>query len=197
MPNWCSNSMTVTGPEQQVRAIAAKVTDESNFTVFMPQPVDEAGELIDGTSWQYDNWGTKWGDSDTQINHEDYSNPEASSLGLSYLTAWGPMTKLVCEISRIHPQCSIDIEYEESGMSFFGIERITAGEIVSESHHEYNFSDGAITLPTGFTCAFDTDWDDPEGDPSGSLNDAVFAAMEHLWVNLTLEHAPSNEGSIK
>ena len=199
MPNWCSNSMVIIGPANQVKSIvdAVRPTDNDDdnpkFTKFMPQPVDEAGELVGGVDWQYENWGTKWGDCNTDIAYEDYESDPASA-SINYDTAWGPMSKLVAEISRQHPDVTIDIEYEEPGMAFFGIERFVAGNLVHEAHHEWDYSTGTITLPDGWKANFDTDWEDPEQDPGGTQNDAVMSAIEHLWTQLSLSGpvAPSD-----
>lgn len=199
MPNWCNNSMSIHGPEAQVRAIVDSVrpgdeNKELGLTTFMPQPKDESGELIGGVSWQYEMWGTKWGDCDTEISYEDY-NGDSSTASLGYTTAWGPMSGLIKEISRQHPDVVIDIEYEEPGMNFFGVEQYKAGEVTYENHHEYDFSTGKITLADGWEMNFDTDFDDPEQDPFGTLNDAIYAAMEHLWTNKALIGADAPKDS--
>ena len=219
MPNWCSNSMILHGPEDQVRSILDAVrhvdgADDKNlkFTKFMPQPTDENGELLDGTSWQYDNWGTKWGDCDTDIIYEEYDNG-IGSASVGYSTAWGPMTGLVKEISRLHPGVTIDVEYEEPGMNFFGVEQFVGGRTILERHVEYDFESGKIVLPDGWETSFDTDWDDEDQDPSGTLNDAIHAAMERLWNEHSLfvgealagegkdyvfeAGAPTNEGTVQ
>jgi len=191
MPNWCNNNMVLHGPEDQVRSILEAVrpvegkSDELTFTKFMPQPRDEQGELIGSVDWQYDTWGTKWGDCDTDICSEEYSDGTGTA-SVGYTTAWGPMSGLVKEISRQHPGVTIDIEYEEPGMSFFGIEQYLGGELVHEQHHDYNFESGTITLPDGWTASFDTEWDDENQDPSGTLNDAVYAGLEHMWTTMGL-----------
>ena len=203
MPNWCSNNLSMSGPPDQVRAIldAVRPSDGADdeklrLTKFMPQPVDEAGELIDGVSWQYDTWGTKWGDCDTLIISEEYTS-NLGSGSLTYNTAWGPASGLIKEISRLHPNVTMDIEYEEPGMNFLGVEQYLNGELVHEQHHEYNFDDGFIKLEDGYKVDFDTDWDDENQDPAGTVNDAVYAAIEHMWNAYGLRNAPVNEPSIQ
>ena len=201
MPNWCSNSMGLHGPSDQVRNIVNAVRPKGDpeerlgLTNFMPQPTDENGELIEGVSWQYENWGTKWGDCDTDIVYEDYDDNGTGSASLVYNTAWGPMTGLTKEISRLHPGVTIDVEYEEPGMNFFGVEQFVAGEAVLERHHEYDFETGKIVLPDGWEASFDTDWEDEDQDPMGTLNDAIHAAMEHMWVTKSLG-APEDSNPI-
>lgn len=203
MPNWCNNNLTLSGPPDQVRAILNAVrssdggdADKLTLTKFMPQPVDEAGELIDGVSWQYDTWGTKWGDCDTDIITEDYTD-NVGSGSITYATAWGPASGLIKEVSRLHPNVTIDVEYEEPGMNFFGIEQYLNGEVVHEDHHEYNFNDGFIKLTDGYKVDFDTDWEDEDQDPAGTVNDAVYAAIEHMWNAHGLRNASANETVIQ
>lgn len=202
MPNWCMNSMMLVGPADQVKSVVDSVrpvdgeSPELGLTKFMPQSRDESGELVGGVDWQYENWGTKWGDCDTDIAHEEYEGGNGSA-SITYNTAWGPMSKLVAEISRQHPELTIDIEYDEPGMCFFGIERFRAGNVVHENHHEWNPGDGKITLPDGWEANFDTDWDNPDQDPSGTQNDATMSAIEHMWTQLSLAgtSAPSDSGA--
>lgn len=212
MPNWCTNGMTLHGPADQVKAIvdAVRPVEDENgyrvkdsqkeltFTKFMPQPKDEAGELLGSTSWQYENWGTKWGDCDTDISYEEYDANGTGSASLHYNTAWGPMTGLVKEISRLHPDVTIDIEYEEPGMNFFGVEQFKSGDVIYERHHEYDFSTGVIKLEDGWEMNFDTDWDAEDQDPAGTLNEAIFSAMEHFWMQKGLvgPDAPKDDGTV-
>ena len=203
MPNWCTNNMVVSGPENEVRSIADKLKtkDEDGKTTgqlrnFMPQPTDAAGELIGGCDWQYDNWGTKWGDCDTELCDETYDIPSMSTISINYQTPWGPATGLIKEISRLHPSVTIDIEYEEMGMCFFGVEQYRNGETIYEHHQDYDFSSGVITLPDGWTGKFDTDHDNPEQDPWTTLSETIWSAIEHLWSLRSLS-APIDDGSLK
>ncbi len=197
MPNWCNNSMVACGPEQQIRAIAAKLkVKDGKLSDFMPQPVDENGELIGGVDWQYDTWGTKWGDCDTELIDENYSSPNTSTISLGYQTPWGPASALIKEISRLHPDVTIDIEYEEPGMTFFGVEQHKGGETIFDQHHDYEFETGVITLDDGWSANFDTDHDDPKQDPWVTLNDAIHSAIEHIWTTHSLS-APKDSGSLE
>jgi len=202
MPNWCNNNLSVCGPESEVRSIADKLKtkkedgENGRLADFMPQPTDAAGELIGGVDWQYENWGTKWGDCETELSDENYAIPTMSSISMHFQTPWGPASGLLKEISRLHPNVTIDHEYEEPGMCFFGIARYKGGELVIDEHNEYDFTSGVINLSDNWSINFDTDWDDPNQDPSSTLNDAVYSAMEHLWAKAALS-APTDEAPIE
>lgn len=202
MPNWCNSNLSVCGPELEVRSIADKLKtkkedgENGRLADFMPQPTDAAGELIGGVDWQYDNWGTKWGDCETELSDENYAVSTMSSISMHFQTPWGPATGLLKEVSRLHPNVTIDNEYEELGMAFFGIARYKGGELVIEEHHEYEFDKGAINLSDNWSINFDTDWDDEKQDPCGTLNDAIYSAMEHLWSQALLS-APTDSTPIE
>ena len=202
MPNWCNSNLSVCGPESEVRSIADKLNtkkedgENGRLADFMPQPTDAAGELIGGVDWQYDNWGTKWGDCETELSDENYAVPTMSSISMHFQTPWGPATGLLKEVSRLHPNVTIDNEYEEPGMNFFGIARYKGGELVIEEHHEYEFDKGVINLSDSWSINFDTDWDDEKQDPHETLNEAIYSAMEHLWSQALLS-APTDSTPIE
>lgn len=202
MPNWCTSNLSVCGPESEVRSIADKLKtkkedgENGRLADFMPQPTDAASELIGGVNWQYDNWGTKWGDCETELSDENYTVPTMSSISMHFQTPWGPAIGLLKEVSRLHPNVTIDNEYEEPGMNFFGIARYKGGELIIEEHHEYEFDKGVINLSDSWSINFDTDWDDEKQDPHGTINEAICSAMEHLWSQALLS-APTDSTPIE
>jgi len=140
MPNWCFNYMTVTGPEADLLKFADSIVDDSGqqdaliFEKLLPMPengikpiVGEDGEdmgsafanpendgdeYIDGWAWTLTNWGTKWGDRDTVFEKTE------NGLTFKYETAWNPANYTI--ISRMFPELTFIIEYEEAGMGFLG-----------------------------------------------------------------------------
>ena len=148
MPNWCTNYMTVQGQKEDVQAFAKAVVDveerdnnthnipASIFDKLLPMPENGRKEMtnaegevigsaftdperdgdayIDGWKWTVQNWGTKWGDCDTTFsNHGD-------SLEFFYQTAWSPANYTT--ISKMFPNLTFIIKYEEGGMCFLGAE---------------------------------------------------------------------------
>ena len=157
MPNWCSNNLSMSGPPDQVRAILDAVRhsdgvedEKMRLTKFMPQPVDEAGELIDGVSWQYDTWGTKWGDCDTDISSPlGFSDGSWEAL-IHYQTAWGPADAGFLKVSAMFPTVFFIFDYEEEAGFFAGTQVMQDGATVFESMYEPSSYEGEI------------DWDDEE-----------------------------------
>tara|TARA_B100001996_G_scaffold367210_1_gene338632 strand:- start:612 stop:1190 length:579 start_codon:yes stop_codon:yes gene_type:complete len=147
--------MTVQGQKEDVQAFAKAVVDveerdnelhnipASIFDKLLPMPENgsksmtnaegevigsafadperDGEEYIDGWRWTVQNWGTKWGDCDTTFsNHGD-------SLEFFYQTAWSPAT--YTEISKMFPNLTFIIRYEEGGMCFLGCDVYQNGSI--------------------------------------------------------------------
>ncbi len=145
MPNWCSNSLVIYGPKQDRDRLLEAATDENGDIAFsrrlipMPDGLTETrtspnGETYEvfvegGANWQYDNWGTKWGDSDTHLSeHGDlYTNAV-------YNTPWGPITQTWLTVSKQYPTLVFVENYDEPGMCFMGGTRIANGEVVAEHY---------------------------------------------------------------
>ena len=115
MPNWCENNLHIQGPEELIEDFINTVQDENDSEKFelastlMPMPEilqggeapardeDVAEEAIaqtghrDWYDWANDdnNWGTKWGDCDTNL----WWNDEYTKINGYYTTAWGPLSE--------------------------------------------------------------------------------------------------------
>jgi len=62
-----------------------------------------------------DNWGTKWGDCDTDIWVTE------ERIGGTYQTAWSPLSiPFWTEVSKCYPTLIIAIGYREEGMAYEG-----------------------------------------------------------------------------
>jgi hypothetical protein len=134
MPNWCSNSLTLThtDPTMIDKAVAG-FTDGKLLETLVPYE----GE------WDYDwcvsNWGTKWdvgGDN-------GYIRPNPNTLKISFDSAWAPPT----EAYRAMEELGFEVKamYYEPGMCFCGIY-----EDGSDDYYEYsdmNAAEVADTLP--------------------------------------------------
>ena len=155
MPNWCSNTLTVTGPMNDV-ALFVKITqnpssidpDEQRYTIaqrFIPFPkelekteqhISPSGEVItygvltdEASKWQNDNWGIKWGDCHTNVI--DHTNDYKTGFGKAiYLfnTPWGPMLPAINTISKKWPTLSFVNTWDESGMCFMGAASFVNGK---------------------------------------------------------------------
>ena len=112
MPNWCSNSITVSHTDPAMITKFADACREGKlFETFAPLPTKD-GEWEYGTA--IETWGTKW-----DINFGDL---EVDSDGLKawgwFDTAWGP--GIAAYDKLVEAGFDVDVEYIESGMCFAG-----------------------------------------------------------------------------
>lgn len=135
MPNWCDNRLTVTGDAEALKRFVVDITnDDDSITIFknlVPFPTELEGEEItikdgssskvlgraftdEGYSWCLRNWGTKWGDCETEITVND------GYLVIRYQTAWSPALEGLEEVSRLFPTLTFQTDYIEEGMQFIG-----------------------------------------------------------------------------
>ena len=120
MPNWCSNSVEITGPKDQIQKLWDEVQsyekDESKglLTAMYPNP---SGEWDYG--WCVDNWSTKW-DVNTEGLELVENNDELSITGY-FDSAWGPPVGAYDKFLEQNPDCNISASYEEPGMDFAGV----------------------------------------------------------------------------
>lgn len=95
----------------------------------------------DWYEWCNKNWGTKWGDYDSDLSSGDSLNPEDGDITLNYNTAWGPFSEgFFAHISKLFPTLYFYVEYEGEGMEFLGIMTAKNGE-VKDFYDEVNTSD--------------------------------------------------------
>ena len=116
MPNWCWNSLNVSGDEKQLKEFVEKSTtnleenDEFSFEGTLPR-----GDRKDWYDWSVENWGTKW---DAYESHID--NNDINYFSLSFDTAWAPPIAWINNIMQDFPDLCFELEYEETGCAFGG-----------------------------------------------------------------------------
>jgi hypothetical protein len=132
MPNWCDNNLTVTGDAEAIKRFVADITNEDESITILknlvPFPAELEGPAIillggevagqaltdEGYSWCLRNWGTKWGDCETEITvNDDY-------LVLRYQTAWSPAVEGIERISAMFPTLVFQTDWVEEGIGFIG-----------------------------------------------------------------------------
>jgi hypothetical protein len=145
MPNWCWNSMTITGEPSEIERFlsGAKVDaggDHSFLDAYYPCPEElmnqsspspNAEEMTekygysDWYDWCCEKWGTKWPECEMCIKHDEGS----TTASLGYDTAWAPAIAGYAEISLQFPSLVFDLYYEEPGCGFCGDARIKDGAV--------------------------------------------------------------------
>ena len=134
MPNWCNNTITLTGPKEKISAIYAKAV-EDNALLQQLKPMPEALEgttspapkegkvqpLVDGFDnwydWRVQNWGTKW---DVDVDNLELSDDGTTITGW-FDSAWAPPIHAYEYFLTDNEDCSIKSYYYEGGMDFGGL----------------------------------------------------------------------------
>lgn len=157
MPNWCTNTLTVSG-EKKALAHLLDLWEPRNFQSLVPMPKDEESQVeqarggmleeIDNIvggdlfppwyHWRLHNWGTKWDIEDPYEHSED--NEEI--IILEFDTAWSPPEPFVERVAKKFPLLTFDLEYYELGNGFAGQAVYSRGEQVEKregSPEEFDF----------------------------------------------------------
>ena len=137
MPNWCSNTLTITGPRGGCAAFKEKATglcpwlkpeetevEMLNFHSLVPVPEEvlKAGYEAAGEDWERENWGCKWGADGTTIVDE------GACITYEFYTAWSPPIEFLQTVAVQWPALVFVLAYEEPGIGFKGIAKFQ-GEI--------------------------------------------------------------------
>ena len=136
MPNWCSNTLTITGKAKdlnklmkQVEITESEATSDHYATPFscnkvIPQPAN-----VDWYSWNTANWGSKWDLND--VVKED-SQWEKGTLTYYFSTAWSPVNPVIEALSKEHKKLLLTYTYFETGFDYWGEHEYKSGKEVSE-----------------------------------------------------------------
>ena len=139
MPNWCNNSITITGPAEKIldiwsKAQATKLPGLINAMVPMPAELEDGaphGGAVNWYAWRCENWGTKW-DVDLDGLELEAADGTATISGW-FDSAWSPPTSAYETFCDENPDCSITAFYEEGGCCFVGKWDNESGD----DYHEY------------------------------------------------------------
>lgn len=139
MPNWCSNSINIEGPVDQIRALwEAAQAQEGLLEAMVP-----IGE------WKYDtaveSWGTKWDISLEGLEFTDLGDGTATISGW-FDSAWVPPIGAYETFFEANDDVSISASYYEPGMDFAGFWNNGADEVCDNLHDEWKKGDMAGDL---------------------------------------------------
>ncbi len=149
MPNNCENTLTITGPQEDIQAFRETARSENclldmnNFvpmpeeirnTKFSNQDEELSQKLMDNYGapdwyeWANQNWGSKWGPYETTVEEDS-----DTSIRYQFLTAWAPLNKnAITAMSSRFPALRLEMEYEEPGIGFGGRCTALAGKITGK-----------------------------------------------------------------
>ena len=152
MPNWCSNTLQISGDKEQLELFKQKSITKSGMDVdiFLMQecvPMPEELAICEDMTpeqkaervakygydnwydWRFENWGSKWDAQDSQIDEDE------NGLTISFETAWSPAIPYIKQVAIMFPDLIFDLYFMETGEWFAG--RVFAkGEEVNEQYGE-------------------------------------------------------------
>ena len=140
MPNWCSNSFSITGNTESIKDL----WDAANEKEGLLEAIAPIGE------WEYGNavetWGTKWDVSLEGLEFVDNGDGTASIPGW-FDSAWSPPIGAYEQLAADFDSCIIEASYFEPGMDFAGFWSSEAGEQhLDNLHDEWERGDAACDL---------------------------------------------------
>lgn len=161
MPNWVSTTLTVRGSEEEIKRFTDGIKDSKILESYVPCPA-ELHETVAGSvgedkaeehrkqqesniakyghkdwyDWSYDNWGTKWGDCDTDISEPMAFSDGSWEVQARYMTAWGPADAGFLKVSAMFPTLLFTFDYDEEAGFFAGTQAMQDGASVFESMYE-------------------------------------------------------------
>lgn len=141
MPNWCSNSVVITGKTEDIEKLENFLDEKSGknwFDYFLPTPEElkdtealsdpteeKTAELIekygcgDWYSWNINNWGVKW---NCDVDQWDVSPTDVdgeSLIEFVFDSPWAAPVELYEWIEN-NTELSVVAEFHEEGMCFVG-----------------------------------------------------------------------------
>lgn len=135
MPNWCSNSIKITGTKKQISTIKKiledikKSDDPCVFEKLVGAPDEKS------TTTQSDFWGTKW-----DVCVDDCSFTFSDKIIRLYpATAWSPPIAFGIKLSKKFG-VNLEMIYSEPGINFAGKSIIEKGKLVEDL--EYGYMEG-------------------------------------------------------
>ncbi len=132
MPNWCNNSINISGDDESIKKLLIEAkSEESDFTLNNLIPIPKEQEE-DWYNWRVSNWGTKWdiGKVEIEINEGNAS--------FNCETAWAPPNEALQKISEKYPTLTFEMFYEEPGMDFCGKVVYQNGEALEDVSTSYS-----------------------------------------------------------
>lgn len=140
MPNWCANTITITGDKVNILRIkdmmdSIENKSESNLfqtLVGIPDYMTESEYQEKWYDTNVNNWGTKW-----DVSYDD-ACPQFSEeeIVLSPDTAWSPPIGFGAQLAKLY-QVDVELYYTEPGCDFCGKTYCDSEGGISEEDYSY------------------------------------------------------------
>ena len=166
MPNWCHNTLNITGPANDAAALRSLViTPRSKFDFEAVVPVPAF--VDDWQSWSWLNWGTTKVAFDAGwMGPQRAAKRDAQQVAF-FSTAWSPPIPVIARLSKRFAALILRIQYDEPMWGFHGFATLQNGETVAAKHEEYVLEEHSVRTSHGLQYL-----DDPESVYIGLGHDA-------------------------
>jgi hypothetical protein len=116
MPNWCSNTLLITGDTSTLVQLKSVIEQDDNHELL--EAIAPIGEYDRETA--ISKWGTKWDVSSEGLEYTD--NGDGTSTIEGYFdSAWSPPVEAFTTLAQNWDSCYIELRYFEPGMGFIGL----------------------------------------------------------------------------
>jgi hypothetical protein len=121
MPNWCNNSITISGPTAKIKALwdEANTKPEEGEAGLLHAMVPMPSVGDDWYSWRVNSWGTKWEIDPEELEYEDNEDGTSTIAGW-FESAWSPPTTAYDTFTANNQDCTVEATYYECGVCFVG-----------------------------------------------------------------------------
>lgn len=164
MPNWCSNTIIVSGEAGEVAKFNEWLGDGKAFLSKIlptPQPLTETIAGFHGDTekqkelekqeqsnleqfgyknwydWNIANWGTKW---DVDVEVDDVSSIDEQVI-MSFDSAWSPPQQAIAVLAEKFDKLSFRHSFLEEGVGFVGYDEYENGGVSISEYNEDSDSD--------------------------------------------------------
>jgi len=153
MPNWCSNTLTVTGDDHLVTQFADRVKTvipaETSALVSRQarthlldlakvMPVPDGLSEDERYTWRVNNWGTKWSPGAADVVVDDGPGVRVYSFD----TAWSPLgPRFMAKLAEVFPSLNFSLFAQEPGNLIEVQATVVLGELVDYDEREMQTQD--------------------------------------------------------
>ncbi len=132
MPNWCANSIQITGPEDKMSDFYKTLNTPNSKGETVLFSFHQTVPFVEGETKYLSNedmWGTKW-----DIKNVHVIKREPTEFLIQGDTAWSPPIRWALRFRVRFPDLQVRLAYVEIGMGFYGVTTITRDKSVSEDY---------------------------------------------------------------
>lgn len=125
MPNWCKNTLRVTGPKASVSEFQIKFEE--------PHPVSnpDVRSLFRSLNLRelLSDFGARLTGGPLEAHEIQLVDDWDDGLIYEFDTAWSPPLEIIQQLSRHWPDLVFILDYEESGEGYKGLAKAAAGQL--------------------------------------------------------------------